>query len=61
VPRAALVYPHQLFAEHPALAGAAQVVLIEEPLLFRQYAFHRQKLLRCSRAAQFAEAFLGRL
>lgn len=41
----ALVFPHQLYAEHPALLGAAQVLLIEEPLLFSQYRFHRQKLL----------------
>ncbi len=42
---AALIYPHQLFAEHPALAGASQAVLIEEPLFFKQYRFHRQKLI----------------
>ena len=32
---AALVFPHQLFAEHPALAGAARVVLVEDDLYFR--------------------------
>lgn len=42
---AALIYPHQLFADHPALNGAAQVVMIEDPLFFSQYAFHRQKLM----------------
>ncbi len=42
---AALIYPHQLFADHPALAGVTQAVIVEEPLLFRQYAFHRQKLI----------------
>ncbi len=42
--RAALIYPHQLFADHPALADAGEAVLIEEPLFFTQYAFHRQKL-----------------
>lgn len=42
---AALVYPHQLFAEHPALTGVAQAVLVEEPLFFTQYPFHRQKLM----------------
>lgn len=42
---AALIYPHQLFDPHPALAKTSLAVLIEEPLLFRQYRFHRQKLM----------------
>ena len=43
--QAAVLFPHQLFEVHPALAGVARVVLVEEPLLFSQYRFHRQKLL----------------
>jgi deoxyribodipyrimidine photolyase-related protein len=43
--RAALIYPHQLFPEHPALSGADVCVLVEEPLLLTQYRFHRQKLI----------------
>ncbi len=43
--RAALIYPHQLFADHPALGGADVRVLVEEPLLLTQYRFHRQKLI----------------
>jgi deoxyribodipyrimidine photolyase-related protein len=42
---AALIFPHQLFDPHPALAGADEVVLVEDPLFFRQYRFHRQKLV----------------
>jgi deoxyribodipyrimidine photolyase-related protein len=42
---AALVYPHQLFENHPALKKAEVVFVIEEPLLFTQYQFHRQKLM----------------
>lgn len=42
---AALIYPHQLFRDHPALAGTAMVVFVEDPLFFRQYRFHRQKLM----------------
>ncbi len=45
MPTAALVYPHQLFGPHPAVAGADAAFLVEEPLFFRQYAFHRQKLM----------------
>lgn len=43
--RAALIYPHQLFLVHPALAGADICVLAEEPLLFTQYRFHAKKLI----------------
>lgn len=42
--KTALIYPHQLFADHPALHGVGQAVLVEEPLFFTQYAFHRQKI-----------------
>jgi deoxyribodipyrimidine photolyase-related protein len=42
---AALVYPHQLYADHTALEGTSCVVLVEDPLFFEQYHFHRQKLL----------------
>ena len=45
MPTAALIYPHQLYADQPALAGADRVYLIEDPLLFAQYTFHRQKLI----------------
>jgi deoxyribodipyrimidine photolyase-related protein len=45
MPTAALVYPHQLFDPHPAVAGSDVVFLVEDPLFFRQYAFHRQKLM----------------
>lgn len=42
---AALIYPHQLHPKHPALAGAEQVFLIEDPLFFSQYRFHAWKLV----------------
>jgi len=42
---AALIYPHQLFPNHPAISQADLCVLIEEPLLFAQYRFHAQKLV----------------
>ncbi|MGL6075018.1 MAG: cryptochrome/photolyase family protein [Fimbriiglobus sp.] len=42
---AALIFPHQLFADHPAIRGAKRVYLVEHPLFFSQYPFHRQKLL----------------
>jgi deoxyribodipyrimidine photolyase-related protein len=42
---AALIYPHQLIADHPAVPGADAVFLVEDPLFFRQYPFHKQKLI----------------
>lgn len=46
----ALIYPNQLYASHPALKGADQCFLIEEPLLFGtdrewSFRFHIQKLI----------------
>ncbi|MEL6968329.1 MAG: cryptochrome/photolyase family protein [Pseudomonadota bacterium] len=45
----ALIFPHQLFADHPALGEAPErVVLLEEPLFFDDLVypakFHKQKL-----------------
>lgn len=45
MPTTALVYPHQLFDPHPAVAGADAAFLVEDPLFFRQYRFHKQKLM----------------
>lgn len=42
---ASLIFPHQLFKEHPALDPSVPVYLIEEWLFFKQYSFHYQKLL----------------
>jgi deoxyribodipyrimidine photolyase-related protein len=40
-----IIFPHQLFKINPALATARPVILLEEFLFFRQYNFHRQKLI----------------
>jgi len=42
---AALVYPHQLWEKNPAVAVADVIVLVEDPLFFKQYQFHIQKLV----------------
>jgi deoxyribodipyrimidine photolyase-related protein len=41
----AIVFPHQLFLDHPALQTGRQVWLIEESLFFTQFPYHKQKLL----------------
>ncbi|MFT6863013.1 MAG: deoxyribodipyrimidine photolyase-related protein [Akkermansiaceae bacterium] len=46
----ALVFPHQLFPSHPALADGCPVLLVEDPLFFgtdpeQPLAFHAKKLI----------------
>lgn len=43
--KVSLVFPHQLFENNPALLQGNTVVLVEEYLFFRQYTFHKQKLV----------------
>jgi deoxyribodipyrimidine photolyase-related protein len=40
-----LIFPHQLFASHPCIVKGQAIYLIEEFLFFKQYRFHRQKLV----------------
>lgn len=42
---ASVIYPHQLFKNHPGLALGRAVFLVEEPLLLTEHPTHRQKLL----------------
>lgn len=54
--RAAIVYPHQLWENHPAVSAAKHVILVEDPLFFKQYDFHVQKLvLHRASMTEFAE------
>jgi deoxyribodipyrimidine photolyase-related protein len=40
-----LIFPHQLFKYHPAVKQQQVVYIVEEYLFFRQYHFHKQKLV----------------
>lgn len=40
-----MIFPDQLFAELPLSSAEVIYILIEEPLYFTQYTFHKQKLL----------------
>lgn len=42
---ATLIFPHQLFAVHPAITKDRDIWLTEESLFFTQYTFHQQKLV----------------
>ena len=39
-----LIFPHQLFHPHPAVAAGRDVFLLEEDLFFNQFSFHKHKL-----------------
>jgi deoxyribodipyrimidine photolyase-related protein len=53
-----LVFPHQLFRSHPALAKNRQVYLVEEWLYFSQYHFHKQKLILHRASMKYYSAYL---
>ena len=40
-----LIFPHQLYQAHPAIAANRPIVLVEETLYFNQYRFHAHKLV----------------
>lgn len=52
------IFPHQLFEQHPALHQDREVYLVEEWLFFRQYNFHRQKLVLHRASMKFYEDWL---
>ncbi|MFO0415049.1 MAG: cryptochrome/photolyase family protein [Bacteroidota bacterium] len=43
--QATIIFPHQLFPHHPSLHKKVPVYLIEEFLFFRQYPFHKKKIM----------------
>lgn len=53
-----LIFPHQLFKEHPALQKGQQVYLVEEWLYFRQYRFHKQKIILHRASMRFYKEWL---
>lgn len=57
---AVLIYPHQLFKDNTLLQKGRMVFIVEEPLYFTQYRFHKQKLIlhRASMQA-YKDALIG--
>lgn len=53
-----LIFPHQLFQHHPAIYSKRTVYLVEEILFFKQYKFHKQKLIFHRASMKFYEKFL---
>lgn len=40
-----IIFPHQLYQPHPSAVKDQPVILVEEWLYFRQYSFHKKKLM----------------
>jgi len=40
-----LIFPHQLFHQHPAIKENVPIYVIEEELFFTQFKFHKQKII----------------
>lgn len=53
-----IIFPHQLFKEHPALQKAHTVYIVEEWLFFKQYKFHKQKIILHRASMQFYKEWL---
>lgn len=53
-----VLFPHQLFRHHPGLKPGRPVCLVEEYLFFRQYRFHKQKLVYHRASMKAYEAWL---
>ncbi len=53
-----LIFPHQLFKEHPALNANRKILLVEEWLFFKQFNFHKQKLILHRASMQFYKDWL---
>ncbi|MEO6548908.1 MAG: cryptochrome/photolyase family protein [Ferruginibacter sp.] len=53
-----IIFPHQLFKQHPGIVPGRRVYLIEETLFFNQYNFHQQKLILHRASMKAYAAFL---
>jgi len=42
--KAGILFPHQLFQDHPMLKEVDELYLVEEQLFFKQVSFHKQKI-----------------
>ncbi len=53
-----IVFPHQLFKNSPAISKNRPIYLVEEYLFFRQYNFHKQKLILHRASMKYYESHL---
>lgn len=55
---AVLIFPHQLFEDHPCLEKKRPIFLVEHPRFFTDFDFHKQKLIFHRASMKAYEAFL---
>ena len=55
---ATIIFPHQLFKQHPAIASGRTIYLIEETLFFNQFNFHKKKIILHRSGMKAYEAWL---
>lgn len=56
-----VVFPHQLFASHPAMRTGRRVLLVEDERFFSAHRFHKQKLVLHRASMQiYAQALAGK-
>lgn len=53
-----IIFPHQLFEDHPIIGRVEKIFLVEEHLFFSQYKFHKQKLVFHRASMKVYEVFL---
>ena len=53
-----LIFPHQLFKNHPAVSPGRKICIVEEGLFFNQYTFIKQKLVLHRASMQFYKSYL---
>jgi deoxyribodipyrimidine photolyase-related protein len=53
-----LIFPNQLYKQHPAIHNNRPAYLVEEWHFFNQYQFHKEKLVLHRASMKFYEAFL---
>ena len=54
----ALIFPHQLFKEHPAIRFVDTVYMVEDFLFFNQYQFNKKKLILHRASMQYYADYL---
>lgn len=56
---AGIVFPHQLFRSNPAVRDVEVIFLVEDPLYFDQFRFHKKKLVLHRAAMKAYESRIG--
>jgi deoxyribodipyrimidine photolyase-related protein len=56
-----IIFPNQLFKESPLLKKNSEVFLVEEFLFFKQYNFHKQKILFHRSSMKYYNEYLSNM